>query len=216
MIVELGWFVVRPIYIEILALKSRKSELRPKWFALMFVVALFLFFFWIWILATSVRSPALMTAKNEFYIQAPFASYLTQLKAINGQQVIEGEELIVLLSPEAVLGLNTAEISRLALFEELQRTAANSQSRERTNSLQSQLARAEGSTRLSLRESDLLRLRAPGAGVVRDVLPNTATGRWIRSRELLMRVVSENHAVIHAYVDESSVYQLHIGARATF
>lgn len=216
MVVELGWFVMRPIYIEIVALKSRMSELRPKWFALLFLIALGFFCTWLWILATSVRSPALMTAKNEYYIQAPFSSYLTELKTANGQQVKEGEELIVLLSPEAVLRLNTAEISRNALFEELQRTAANSQSRERTNALQSQLAGAEGSARLSLRESDLLRLRAPGAGVVRDVLPNTASGRWVRSREMLMRVVSENQAIIHAYVDESSIYQLRTGARAIF
>lgn len=216
MIVELGWFVVRPIYSEVVALKSRKSELRPNWISLAFLVAFGFVLFWIWIMATSVRSPAIMTAKNEFYIQAPFASYLTGLKAVNGQQVEKGEEIIVLLSPEAVLKLNTAEISRNALFEELQRTAANSLSRERTNALQSQLAGAEGSARISLRESDLLRLKAPGAGVVRDVLPNTATGRWIRSRELLMRVVSENQATIHAYVDESSIYQLRIGAKATF
>jgi len=216
MIVELGWFVFRPIYIEIIALKSRMSELRPKWFALFFVLALSFFCSWVWILATSVRSPALMTAKNEYYIQAPFASYLTELKTVNGQQVNEGEELIVLLFPETALRLNTSEISRNAFFEELQRTAANSQSRERTNALQSQLASAEGSARLSLRESDLLRLRAPGAGVVRDVLPNTTSGHWVRSRELLMRVVSENQAIIHAYVDESSIYQLRTGARAIF
>ena len=36
MIVELGWFIIRPIYIEILALKSKMSQLRPKWFALFF------------------------------------------------------------------------------------------------------------------------------------------------------------------------------------
>jgi len=216
MIVELGWFVIKPIYNEMIILFSRKSELRPKWTLLVFLMVAGFLFFWLFILATSVRSPAIMTAKNEFYIQAPFASYLTELKAVNGQKVNEGEELVVLLSPEAVLRLNTAEISQNALFEELQRTAANSQSRERTNSLQSQLAGAQGSARLSLNESNLLRLRAPGAGEVRDILPNTAPGRWVRSRELLMSVISEKQAIIHAYVDESSIHQLRIGASATF
>lgn len=216
MAVELGWFVVRPIYSEAAALKSRLSERRPRWGALLLLLAVGLLSAWLWMLGSSVRSPALMTARYEYFIQAPSASLLADLRSRNGQAVKEGEELIVLLSPEALLRKNTAEISRNALVEELQRTAANTQSRERIQALQSQLAGAEGSARLSARESDVLRLRAPGPGVVRDLLPEAVPGRWVRSRELLMRVVSEQRAVIHAYVDEGSVHRLQPGARATF
>lgn len=216
MLVELGWFVVRPVWSEASALKSRMSEMRPRWGALLALLAVGLLAAWMWMLGTSVRSPALMTARYEYFIQAPSASLLAQMHARNGHAVDEGEELIVLLSPEALLRKDTAEISRNALVEELQRTAANTQSRERIQALQSQLAGAEGTARLSARESDVLRLRAPGAGTVRDLLPEAVPGRWVRSRELLMRVVSEQQAVIHAYVDEGSVHRLLPGAHAIF
>ena len=126
------------------------------------------------------------------------------------------KKLAVLVSPEALLHRETAVISRNVLIEELQRTAANTQSRERIHAIESQLAGTRAAEHLSTTESELLRLHGPGSGVVRDLLADPAPGRWLRARELLMRVVSEDDGVIHAYVDESSVHHLREGMRVTF
>jgi len=157
-----------------------------------------------------------MTARHEYFIQAPSSGLLVQVGVRNGQSTVAGEALAVLVSPETLLHRDTAVISRNALIEELQRTAANTQSRERIQAIESQLAGKRAAEHLSAKESELLRLRAPGDGVVHDLLADAVPGRWVRARELLMRVVSEDDGVIHAYVDESSVHHLREGVRAIF
>jgi putative peptide zinc metalloprotease protein len=216
MVVELAWFVVRPFYNEFVALRQRWRELRPRWTLLLLASLLAGLASWVWILASSISSPALMTARNEYFIQVPSAGLLVQVGVQNRQIATAGSELAVIVSPEALLRRDTAVISRNALIEELQRTAANTQSRERIRAIESQLAGTRAAESLSAKESELLRLRAPGEGVVRDLLPDALPGRWVRTRELLMRVVTENDGVIHAYVDESSVHHLPLGARASF
>jgi multidrug resistance efflux pump len=157
-----------------------------------------------------------MTARHAYFIQAPSSGLLVEVGVSDGQSTAVGDELVVVVSPESVLRRDTAVISRNALIEELQRTVANTQSRERIHAIESQLAGTRAAEHLSEKESDLLRLRAPGDGVVRDLLADAVPGRWVRKRELLMRVVSEDDGVIHAYVDESSVHRLREGMRAIF
>ncbi len=216
MLVELVWFVIRPFYREFLVLRSRWRELRPRWTLLFAASVLLGLASWIWILVSSISSPALMTARHEYFIQAPSSGLLVQLGVRNGQPTVAGQELAVLVSPETLLHRDTAVISRNALIEELQRTAANTQSRERIQAIESQLAGKRAAEYVSAKESELLRLRAPGDGVVHDLLADAVPGRWVRARELLMRVVSEDDGVIHAYVDESSVHYLREGVRAIF
>ena len=214
--VELVWFVIRPFHSEFVALRRQWRALRPRWTLLFLVSVLLGLASWAWILASSISSPALMTARHEYVIQAPSTGLLVQVGVSNGQSTGAGGELAVLVSPEALLHRDTAVISRNALIEELQRTVANTQSRERIHAIESQLAGTRAAEYLSDKESELLRLHSPGKGVVRDLLADPAPGRWLRARELLMRVVSEDDGVIYAYVDESSVHHLREGVRATF
>lgn len=216
MAVELVWFVIRPFYGEFVALRRQWRVLRPSWTLLFFASVLVGFAGWAWILASSISSPALMTARHEYVIQAPSTGLLVQVSVGNGQSTEAGGELAVLVSPEALLHRETAVISRNVLIEELQRTVANTQSRERIHAIESQLAGTRAAEHLSTSESELLKLHSPGMGVVRDLLADPAPGRWLRARELLMRVVSEDDGVIHAYVDESSVHHLREGMRVTF
>ena len=216
MVVELVWFLIRPFYNEFVALRRRWRELRPKWTLLFAASTLAGLAGWAWILASSISSSALMMARHEYVIQVPSPGLLVQVGVSDVQRLAAGDELAVVVSPESLLRRDTAVISRNALIEELQRTVANTQSRERIHAIESQLAGTRAAEDLSAKESELLRLRAPGEGVVRDLLADAVPGRWVRKRDLLMRVVSEDDCVIHAYVDESSVHHLREGARAIF
>jgi putative peptide zinc metalloprotease protein len=216
MVVELVWFVGLPIYKEVAALKQRFSELRPSWGALVMLVLLSIVAGWLWTLANAITSPAVLSAKDEYRIQTPETGLLIRLNLANGQTVKTGDELAVIVSPEFLLRHQTAGISRSALVEELQRTAANASSRERIGAIQSQISQLLASEKLSSSQSELLRLRTPGNGTVRDVLPDAVPGRWVKPRETLARVVSERDGVITAYVSEATLRWIHVGARATF
>lgn len=216
MMVELIWFVILPLQREVLSLSRKVADMRPQWHALIALLIVGLLSGFLWILATTISSPAVLSAKNEYLIQTPGTGLLVQVNAQNGQRCRKGQELAVVLSPEALLRKDTAEISRHALVEELQRTVANANSRERISSIQNQISQLSATERLSISESKLLRLRAQGDGVVRDVLPEAMPGRWVRSREMLMRVVSEEEGLITAYVSEATVHRVLEGAQAIF
>ena len=171
---------------------------------------------WLWTIATTINSPAVLSAKNEYQIQTPGTGLLVRVNVQNGQRCKQGDELAILISPEALLKQDTAAISRNAMVEELQRTVANSNSRERIGAIQNQISQLLATERLSVSESKLLRLSAQGEGVVRDLLPEVIPGRWVRSREILMRVVSEEEWLITAYVSEATVHRVHLGAEAVF
>lgn len=216
MVVELVWFVALPLYREGASLKNRLPDIRPRWHALVALVVVGFLLFWLWTLATTIKSPAVLTAKNEYLIQTPGTGLLVQVSVQNGEHCKQGQELAIVVSPEALLRRDTAAISRNALVEELQRTVANVNSRERIGAIQSQISQLSATEKLSLSESKLLRLRAQGDGVVRDMLPEAMPGRWVRSRETLMRVVSENEGLITAYVSEATIHRVRMGASAVF
>ena len=158
----------------------------------------------------------MLTAKNEYHIQTPGTGLLVQVNVQNGQRCKKGDELAVVISPEALLKKDTAVISRNALVEELQRTVADANSRERIGAIQNQISQLSATERLSVSESKLLRLRAQQDGIVRDLLPEAIPGHWVRSRETQMRVVSEHEGLMTAYVSEATVHRVREGAHAVF
>lgn len=216
MMVELAWFVVLPLYREGAALKMRLPDIRPRWHTLVALMVIGFSAGWLWTIATTINSPAVLSAKNEYVIQTPGTGLLMQVNVENGQYCKKGQELAVVISPEAMLKQDTASISRNAMVEELQRTVANANSRERIGSIQNQISQLAATQKLSVSESKLLRLRAQGDGVVRDLLPEAVPGRWVRSREMLMRLVSEQDGLITAYVSEATVHRVRQGSHAVF
>ena len=216
MAVEIGWFIVWPVWLESSAIWRRRRESRPRWTALLGLAAGAALLGWLWLAATAVSAPALLHARTENEIRVPVAGLLISVPVRQGQTVAAGQTLALLASPEAALRAMTAGIRQGALASELERTAASVQLRERSDTLQQEMASAQALERLADSESDLLRLRSTAAGTVRDLLPDRAPGRWLRNREILMRVVSPQDSVIEAYVAESQVQAIAVGAAARF
>jgi len=216
MLVELIWFIALPVQSEIAVLFKRRAELRPRWIPLALVALSGLLLAWIFLGLTAFSAPALARARAEHIVQAPTAGLLVAVNASNGQLVRDGEALATLVSPEVGLRAITASIKRTALASELSRTAANEQSRERTASLEGEIATTMAITRLAESESNLMRLRAPADGRVRDLLPGAVPGRWVKSREALMRVVTDREMVIEAFIPESQLDAVDVDMTAVF
>jgi len=216
MTVELSWFVVRPIYQEFLYLKSFRKSVRPQWRNLFLLFISFLFVGWFWLASTSVSAPGIARARIELSINAPTAGYLLNLQAREGQRLENGDELALLISPESALRSDLAQITRQALHFQLQSTAANEEARESREAITQRIAGTQAAERVSLSEQELMRLRAPAAGVVRDVLPSAVAGRWVRAGEQLLKITSPADTVVYAYVGESNIHEVRVGASVTF
>lgn len=216
MLVELGWFVARPFYQEISFLARIRQRLRPHWLALLFTAMIPAVLTWLWLMASGITSPAIARARTELSVKAPNAGLLLQIKAREGQRLEAGDELAVLVSPESSLRTDVAQISRKALLWELQSGAASEDVRERSSAIRQRIGGTQAAEKLSLSEQDLMRLRAPAPGIVRDLLVGAIAGRWVQARDPLLRIVTTNDSVIYAYVNESNIHDIKMGAPATF
>ena len=54
------------------------------------------------------------------------------------------------------------------------------------------------------------------SGVVQDLAPDLVEGRWVNSRQLMMRVVSDSSRLIEMYVRESQIEAIEAGQSVKF
>lgn len=216
MLVEIGWFIVRPLWKEVQGLWSVRSFLRPSGRAFAILAVMVAGLLWLMPVAFHVNAPALRKSAEEQTLYAPLAARLEQVAVRSGQTVAAGELLARLSSPELDARIVRAEFQLNALAIELARLSANDRQRERALVLEQQLAEAAADLQGAREDQARLSLKASIAGVVRDVSPMLAIGRWLHSREPLMRVVASTGSEIEAWLDEEQVRGLAEGQAVRF
>jgi putative peptide zinc metalloprotease protein len=215
-LIEIGWFIVKPLYKEAAYLWARRSLARPAWIPILLVFLCGVSGVWLLPVTNEVSAPAVLRAQREQVVYAPFASQLQTL-AVRSGQIVEPEALLALLdTSELQSRLKKAVYSIKALEIELERIPANEVRRERMLVLQQELEEAQAEQRATREELERLEVRAAFRGVVRDVPPDLAAGHWVSAREVLMRVVSFDFALIEAYVGEDQARVVRPGQRVTF
>ncbi|MCE9641869.1 MAG: HlyD family efflux transporter periplasmic adaptor subunit [Betaproteobacteria bacterium] len=216
MLVEVGWFVVRPVAGEISVLRRRRAELRPAWRPFAALGAAIVLLIWLVPVERHVTAPALLRAQQDYAVYAQTPARVGELAVQPGQSVAAGALLVKLESPELQLRLTKATLEAEALTLELARTPASPLQRERMRVTQEQLAQTLAEQQGARNELAQLELHAPFAGVVRDLSPEIVAGRWVNSRRPLMRVVAPARYVIDAYVDEAQVRAIQVGNKIRF
>lgn len=216
MLVEIGWFIVRPVWKEVQALWSVRSFLRPRARAFALLAFAGAALLWLIPVAFHVNAPALRKAAEEQTLYAPLPARLDALAVKTGQTVAAGTMLARLSSPELETRIQRIEYQLNALAIELSRLSANDRQRERALVLEQQLAEATAELQGAREDRARLELRATVAGVVRDISPQVVAGRWVNPREPLLRVVSTQGSEIEAWLDEEQVRGLAEGQAVRF
>jgi len=216
MMVELVWFIARPVWTEAAFLWTRRSEIHVGWgptSALSAVVALVV---WAVPVSNQVRAPALLHASQEHALYAPFAARVVAVRVTERARVSSETELVSLEALELPLREKKADIGIATARAQLARMPSNVRLQESYNVLVQQLAQASAEKEAVREDFARQSLRAPQNGVVRDVAPDLVPGRWVNSRQLLMRVVSESDQLIEAYVSERQVSAVAAGQSVRF
>ena len=216
MLVEVIWFIIRPFTSEFAYLWKRRAEIDIAWKPVSALVAGLLFLVWIVPISHQVSAPAVLRAENEQAVFAPFTAQVKSVLVKPGQRVAVGDLLAVLDDPAIEVRWRQAEMSIASTRAELQRTTASVRQQEQQSVLQERLAQAQAEQQAAKEESQRLELRATYAGTVRDVATDLAEGRWVNTRYLLMRVVSDTSQLIEMYVNESQVQALEPGQTVQF
>jgi len=204
-VMELVWFIFRPIWNEVGYLWRSRTAIRLPWRPAVAALAVAGTLVWVIPVSHEVTAPAILRAQNENEIYAPFPARVTAVRVAESQKVSAGAELLRLEALDLGVREKKAEISIASARAELARMPANVQLQENYQVLQQRLAQAVAEKQAVAEEFQRQQLRSAQAGTVRDMAPDLVAGRWVNTRQLLMRVVSETEPVIEVYVNEQQV-----------
>jgi putative peptide zinc metalloprotease protein len=215
MLVELLWFIALPIWHELREWWQHREQAHPgkalRLGALLLVLLAVLGLPW----RSSVELPVMLEASRVSALHAPVPARLQQLHVRNGQTVAGGDLLLELESPDldSRQTIVRREIEILQL--QLRRQAGRSETAADSAILEQNLAEAVAEYRGLVAQRELLQLRAPHAGVVRDLPTDLRSGRWLAPQTALLRVV-EQDVRLRGYLGEEDLWRLEQGAAGRF
>lgn len=215
--VEIGWFVLLPIYRELHFWRETWPILRQQPRArLSAVVATLLVTFLVLPWPTRQTASGLLRPSLQFVIYAPAHAQVKALPFTNGQHVEVGNLLVELDDPN----LNSRREAAAARFERLRWQASagtfDSDQRAQWRVLQEQLSAAEAEIGSIAAESVQYAPTAPYSGTIRDLGPDLRPGVWLTQREPIARLIADQGQTAITYLDEDQVAQVAIGDRAMF
>ena len=216
MAVEVGWFIALPVIREAGHWWGQRRRARS-WrvartglAALLALVILFVPF------RQQIAIPAQLEAGRVSTLYAPVAAQLVTVHVRDGEEVQAGTLLMSLDAPD----LNARQAiarQKIALLQlQLRRQAAQRDTVADALILQQQMAESLAEYRGLAAQRRQLVIRAPQAGVVRDIERNLTAGRWLSADQPLMRVVNGAQGRLRGYLREDNLPAVAPGAAGRF
>jgi putative peptide zinc metalloprotease protein len=217
-IVEIAWFIWRPIRSELLAWRARSALIRQSgrsWISLIVVCALISLLFVPW--PGRVSSSAMLRPAEVWPIHAPAGARIETLSFREGDAVPAGATLVKLHMPD----LEMKRIALRARVEQLRWQAESAgldeQSKGRLLVAQETLATAIAELAAVQAEIRNFNPVAPYGGRLRQLDPDLAEGQWLSRKEPIAQLVRDGTPwMVEAWFDEDDVARLKPGDPARF
>jgi putative peptide zinc metalloprotease protein len=216
-IVEIAWFIAKPISSEIAVwrkmwpLLNDTRRARRSIAIAGLVVALGLI-----PLPGRLEAGAFLHAGRTVPVFAPERAQLASLPYREGARVAQGAVLATLSGPEQLARRQALE-ARLARLRWQSATAGfNAELRQQSGVTGQELLTAEAELKALDEDAVAYAPRAPFAGTLRDIDPELAAGDWLRKNEKIALLVADGPWEADAYFDEATVARLAVGDSARF
>jgi putative peptide zinc metalloprotease protein len=197
---ELGWFVVLPVWRELKVWFARRREAGAR--ARTTVLVLLAFGAVLLLpLPFSVRIPAVLTAAQQAPVFSPRPARLEAVRVRVGERVRAGQVLMELASPELEQAESVARERRALLRERLARRGADARDLSESTVLAHELRLEDDRIEGLQRERARLVLRAPLAGVVAELAPELSPGRWLDDKTRLAVVAMPGALEARGYAE---------------
>lgn len=215
MMVELVWFIGLPIWREWGHWWQHRDKAQPRKVLLLGVGLLALLTILVVPWRSAVEVPAMLEAQRVSALHAPAPSRVREVRVKDGQPVTHNQVLLTLESPdlESRLSITRREIEILQL--QLRRQSGRSATAADSGILEQRLAEAVAEYRGLDAQRERLSLRAPHAGVVRDLAQNLAPGRWVSVEQPLAQV-AEGGLRLRGYLAEADLWRVEPGTTGHF
>ena len=216
-LVEIVWFIAKPVWSEISAWSSRWPQIvrsrRARWSA----VGAFVLVALCWLpLPAPIRTEGMLQSSDIWPLHALDASQLQQQILGNADTIALDVPVFVLDSPALKAAQAQSDAQRIQYSQQIAAAGFDSELRRDWQVLQERQLQAATQQQAVETEASRYRLNASGAGVLRDVDPDLRSGDWLARNELLGRVVGRDRLEVLAYVQEDDVQRISIGDSAIF
>jgi putative peptide zinc metalloprotease protein len=216
MLIELAWFIGRPIYAEMSAWYDRRTVL--EWnrntvvsAILLALVAAVLIVPW----QRSVTAPAVLQPRLHKTFYSPTAARLDKIYVKPGEIVAIGQQLFDLQSSELEFELRRAG-NQIKLLRVSLARLGRSDLLESRDMVQQKLQEAMTAYRGYLSQKSQLEILAPFGGEMVTVLDNLTPGLWISNKLPLATLVDKSTISGYAYVTELQLARIEKAATAWF
>jgi putative peptide zinc metalloprotease protein len=217
MVVELGWFIARPVWRELQAWWQRRADLRwnrasrrTAWM----LGGLLAVFLWPW--QTSVHAPAVLGSAQTQAVYAPYAAQVAGALPRAGKTVKAGQPLVELRSPELATRLAQAQSREQQLQWQLNQQPFDERLMEAGMALRKRWEAAAAEVAGLRDEMRRLTITAPFDGTVVDVSEDAPVGAWIPAGERLLQVIGPQGSKVDVFVDEAALPSIAQGQAARF
>ncbi|MDZ7788667.1 MAG: HlyD family efflux transporter periplasmic adaptor subunit [Halofilum sp. (in: g-proteobacteria)] len=213
-IVELTWFIGRPIAMEVIAMFQRPwtwNRATARSLVLLGLFAAALFVPW----RSTLPLPAVLDARIQARLHPPEAARVAAVAVEPGQRVAAGDSVVRLENPELRLQAEQAGHRIDLIRARLDRRAGSLEDLAAETVLRQRLAEQQVQRAGLLARQQDLNVRSPVAGTVvrrADLRP----GQWVARSELLAEIVGDQGVEIIAYVREHTLGRVEVGARGRF
>jgi putative peptide zinc metalloprotease protein len=216
MLVEVVWFILRPIWNEVLTWVKMRSLFPPGTGLRVGTLLISILALGIIPWSSDVLVPALTQAASEHTVFAPEAGIVAWARGGNGATIAQGEPVLRLTSPDLDYKIDMASRRLRQIKGEIasQTMEAKLVQKNPVNWEEMETIAAELQGYLVAR--GLLELKSPFAGEVTDQAEWLRIGAGVEKGEILGMIIRPGPCRIVAYVPEVELHRIQIGREARF
>ncbi|MGL4325737.1 MAG: biotin/lipoyl-binding protein [Beijerinckiaceae bacterium] len=216
-VVEILWFVLRPIFGEMRVwwmMRSKILQRKRYRFSLAATVAAGALVAVPW--PHRVEVPAVLEPVAVQRIAMPFGAQIVQINVRSGDRVAPGDILFRFDAPKINADIASTQTRLDVTRLRYARRGADQTDRDATMVIEQDLAKLQEKMAGLNRLQEELIVRAHVHGVVRDVAPDLHGQRWLQRGDELAVIVAEAGHQVRGYVSESLLPAVQTGALGTF
>jgi putative peptide zinc metalloprotease protein len=211
-VVEIIWFIAKPVYSEMKVWNRRRIDIQAGraslWLLVLLVPIALLAFPW----PHRLHAPGHLQAEHQT-VYSPLSGAIVLLKAAGS--VKAGERLVVLDSPKLRNDAERARINAQSTKTALQSAQAMSTA-DQVGRLDQNFEQFKAEGKAASQELARLNLAASFDGRWTDTDPTLQKGNWVRPQDQLGTLVNENKWYVEAWVEEAQIQNLKVGAEGKF
>lgn len=214
--VEMYVFILRPVVLEIKKVYELRSQLKLNLRTSLTTTAFFIILLLLILpLDTTIKLNATLGYEHEF-ILAPMEGIVGSKLPDIGTLVADKQLIVDIKSPAIDFNLNKSKLEYEKVMIKIRRSALNPSYGIQAGNLQAELNEKKADYEKWLALKDKLAIKAPFAGRIEDVAAGLYPGVNITKNEYILDVVNPNNIVVEAFVEESDIGVLKVGATGYF